>query len=203
MKVYDVRRRDGEHPIHQVQLNSFDSMSFPQSVSGKSQEGEVTTVSFSPDGLLLAVARSDDELQIFDSRFMGCSAKPMAQYLHWEDDCCIGQKWGIVDAVWVDGWCGRGFGIVTGGSDGEATLSSALPLYALTFILCKVACVSGTHAGQVRTWRMVRCSRGQMLMLAISPLVTLAAERSHLLCKWTALSNLYWFLDALSPQRGQ
>jgi len=23
-----------------------------------------------------------------------------------------------VDAVWVDGWCGRGFGIITGGSDG-------------------------------------------------------------------------------------
>lgn len=192
MMVYDVRRRDGEHPIHQVQLTSFDPMSFPKSGSSKSQEGEVTTVSFSPDGLLLAVARSDDELQVFDSRFMGRSSKPMARYLHWGDDCCIGEKWGIVDAVWVDGWCGRGFGIITGGSDGEATLStSALPLHALTFILCKVACVSGTRAGQARTWRTARCSRGQMLMLAISPLAILTAERSHLLCKWTVISNLH------------
>jgi len=115
MNIYDVRRRDGQHPIHQVQFDSFDPKSFPQSVP---QEGEVTTVSFSPDGLLLAVTRSDDELQIFDSRFMGRSAGPMLRYLHWEDDCCIGQKWGIMEAVWVAGWCGRGFGIITGGSDG-------------------------------------------------------------------------------------
>jgi WD40 repeat protein len=118
MNIYDVRRRDGQHPIHQVQFSSFDPLSFPQSGS---HEGEVTTASFSPDGLLLAITRSDDELQVFDSRFMGNSAEPMAQYLHWEDDCCVGGKWGIVDAVWVDGWCGRGFGVVTGGSDGEAT----------------------------------------------------------------------------------
>ena len=69
---------------------------------------------------MLAVTRSDDELHIYDSRFMGRSGEPMARYLHWEDDCCVGDKWGVVDAVWVDGWCGRGFGVVTGGSDGEA-----------------------------------------------------------------------------------
>lgn len=115
MNIYDVRRRDGQHPIHQVHFDSFDPLSFSRTGS---YEGEVTTASFSPDGLLLAITRSDDELQIFDSRFMGHSAGPMARYLHWEDDCCVGGKWGIVDAVWVDGWCGRGFGVITGGSDG-------------------------------------------------------------------------------------
>ena len=147
MNIYDVRRKDGQHPIHQIQLNPFD----PKPHSGsESHEGEVTTVSFSPDGLLLAVTRSDDELQIFDSRFMGRSTEPMARYLHWEDDCGVGEKWGIVDAVWVDGWCGRGFGIITGGSDGEARslipcLRSSARIFTFIF-LCKVACVSGTHA---------------------------------------------------------
>ena len=82
-------------------------------------EGEVRAVSFSPDGLLLAVARSDDQLHVYDSRFMG-SREPMGRFLHWGEDCCLGRdRWGIVDAVWVDGWCGRGLGVVTGGSDGE------------------------------------------------------------------------------------
>jgi hypothetical protein len=77
--------------------------------------------------LLLAIARSDDEVHVYDSRFMGQSLKPMKRFLHWGDDCCMaGDKWGVVDAVWVDGWCGRGVGIVTGGSDGE--FSSLAPL---------------------------------------------------------------------------
>ena len=76
---------------------------------------------------MLAVARSDDELHIYDSRFMGRSVEPMARYLHWDNDCCVGDKWGIVDAVWVNGWCGRGFGIITGGADGEALSLSTPP----------------------------------------------------------------------------
>lgn len=147
MSIYDVRRKDGKHPIHQVQFDAFDPMSSPQPVS---HEGEVTTVSFSPDGLLLAVTRSDDELQIFDSRFMGHSAEPMARYLHWEDDCCIGGKWGIVDAVWVDGWCGRGFGVITGGSDGEAAFSAlalSVNLHLLSF--CARLCA---FLGYLQVW---------------------------------------------------
>lgn len=141
MNIYDVRRKDGQHPIHRIQFNPFDPKS--HSVS-EPHEGEVTTVSFSPDGLLLAVTRSDDELQVFDSRFMGRNTEPMARYLHWEDDCGVGEKWGIVDAVWVDGWCGRGFGIITGGSDGEPR--SLCPAFArlsshFTLILFVQGCV--------------------------------------------------------------
>ncbi|KAH9043653.1 WD40-repeat-containing domain protein [Lactarius pseudohatsudake] len=116
LRVYDVRRRNGQEPIQHIRLGTFDSGS-PEPGS-HANEDQVTTASFSPDGILLAVARSDDELHIYDSRFMGRRAEPMARYLHWDDDCCIGDKWGIVDAVWVDGWCGRGFGIITGGADG-------------------------------------------------------------------------------------
>lgn len=143
MRIYDVRRRDGRHPIQQVQLDSFDSDSgFPQS---ESREDEVTVASFSPDGLLLAVARSDDELHIYDSRFMGHNVEPMARFIHWDDDCCVGEKWGIVDAVWIrDGWCGKGFGIVTGGADGEALSSLySAPPSATQLAYCK---------GCVRFW---------------------------------------------------
>ncbi|KAH8991931.1 WD40-repeat-containing domain protein [Lactarius akahatsu] len=97
-QVYDVRRRNGQEPIQHIRLDTFDSGS-PEPGS-HANEDQVTTASFSPDGILLAVARSDDELHLYDSRFMGRN------------------KWGIVDAVWVNGWCGRGFGIITGGADG-------------------------------------------------------------------------------------
>jgi hypothetical protein len=44
----------------------------------------------------------------------------MRRYLHYGDDYCLGgDRWGIVDAVWIDGWCGKGLGVITGGSDGE------------------------------------------------------------------------------------
>ncbi|KAI9461035.1 WD40-repeat-containing domain protein [Lactarius psammicola] len=114
LRIYDVRRRNGQRPIQEVQLDIFDS-GLPEPAS---RDDEVTAASFSPDGILLAVARSDDELHIYDSRFMGRSGEPMARYLHWDNDCCVGDKWGIVDAVWVNGWCGKGFGIITGGADG-------------------------------------------------------------------------------------
>ncbi|KAI0249503.1 WD40-repeat-containing domain protein [Lactifluus subvellereus] len=115
LRIYDVHRGNGQRATQEVQLNHFHA-DFTQSAS---QEGEVTAVSFSPDGLLLAIARSDDEVHVYDSRFMGQGIGPMRRFLHWGDDCCMaGDKWGVVDAVWVNGWCGRGLGIVTGGSDG-------------------------------------------------------------------------------------
>ncbi len=90
----------------------------------------MTVAGFSPDGILLAVARSDDELHVYDSRFMGRTSEPMFRFLHRDDDCCVGDKWGIVDAVWVDGWCRKGYGVITGGTDG-ASLSNTAPRLSL------------------------------------------------------------------------
>jgi WD40 repeat protein len=118
LRLYDVGRKNGKSPVQEIRLDSF--YVGPGRSQVESREGEVRAVSFSPDGLLLAVARSDDELHVYDSRFMGRSREPMRRFLHWGEDCCLGgDRWGIVDAVWVDGWCGRGLGVVTGGSDGE------------------------------------------------------------------------------------
>ncbi|KAI9513082.1 WD40-repeat-containing domain protein [Russula earlei] len=118
LRLYDVRRKDGRRPQENVRLDAF--YAGPAGSSRyEAREGEVKAVSFSPDGVLLAVARSDDELHVYDSRFMGRSREPMRRFLHWGEDRCLGEeRWGIVDAVWADGWCGRGLGVITGGSDG-------------------------------------------------------------------------------------
>ena len=132
LRLYDIRRKNGQHPLQKIQLDPFNVG--PES-SQLEREGEVRAVSFSPDGLLLAVSRSDDELHIYDSRFIGRSRAPMRRFLHWGDDCCLtGDRWGIVDAVWVDGWCGKGLGVVTGGSDGE--ISSTYCLACSLMSLC-------------------------------------------------------------------
>ena len=131
LRIYDVHRRNGQHATQEVQLDHFHA-DFLQS-----QEGEVTAVNFSPDGLLLAIARSDDEVHVYDSRFMGQDIGPMRRFLHWGDDYCMaGDKWGVVDAVWVNGWCGRGLGIVTGGSDGEFSSLTSLRIH-LSSCICK------------------------------------------------------------------
>jgi hypothetical protein len=145
-------------------LESFFAGSGSGSPQLESRDGEVRAVSFSPDGLLLAISRNDDELHIYDSRFMGRSREPMRRYLHWGDDYCLGgDRWGIVDAVWVDGWCGKGLGVITGGSDGEI---SKLGLYRhlhpfISLCLCK------KKKGCVRFWDVRRSdddiSNGEVL----------------------------------------
>lgn len=142
LRLYDIRRKDGQHPLQTIQLDTF----FVGPDSSPSQleprEGEVRAVSFSPDGLLLAVSRSDDELHIYDSRFMGRNLEPMRRFVHWEEDCCLGgDRWGIVDAVWVDGWCGRGLGVVTGGSDGEIFYHITPHARPYLFVLLQKGCV--------------------------------------------------------------
>lgn len=149
-------------------------------------------VSFSPDGLLLAISRNDDELHIYDSRFMGRSREPMRRFLHWGDDYCLGgDRWGIVDAVWVDGWCGKGLGVITGGSDGEISKLNLYrhlsPIYLFVIVQKKkkAAFVSGTYAGRPTTSRMVKCSHGQTQTLATSPSAIPTTEKSHSSCECT------------------
>lgn len=142
LRLYDVRRKNGQRPVQEIQLDPFDI---------EPREGEVTAVTFSPDGLLLAVARSDDELHLYDSRFMGRHREPMRRFMHWGEDCCMGgDRWGIADAVWVDGWCGRGLGVVTGGSDGEIFILYLLLACSIINLFCsrKVAFVFGMYAGR-------------------------------------------------------
>lgn len=186
LRLYDVCRKNGKCPRQEIQLDAFNVG--PGFAQPETHEGEVNTVKFSPDGLLLAVARSDDELHVYDSRFMGRSREPMQRFLHWGEDCCLGgDRWGIVDAVWVDGWCGRGLGVVTGGSDGECFHRIIISIAHRSVFLSKVASVSGTYAGRQMTFRMARCSRSPTLTSATSPLAILTTEKSHSSCGCTLI----------------
>ncbi|KAI0068270.1 WD40 repeat-like protein [Artomyces pyxidatus] len=112
LRMYDVRR-DRRIAVQKITLEPFmlDASVSPDAL------GEVTTASFSPDGVLLAVARNDDELHVYDSRFLGRG--PMGVYPHSGDDRCMGSdRYGVTEATWVEGWGGYGLGIVSGGADG-------------------------------------------------------------------------------------
>ncbi|TDL28414.1 WD40 repeat-like protein [Rickenella mellea] len=108
--LYDVARNDGRRPTHQISLLP----SIRDNV-----ELEVNMLKFSPDGLLLCVARNDDISHIYDSRFMD-------QVLHtFKHDAGVPQGYGVVGAQWVDGRFGRDVGLVTAGSDGCVRLWDA------------------------------------------------------------------------------
>lgn len=87
---------------------------------------EVTSMAFSPDGILILVARNDNEVHVYDSRYLGEgeNARPL-MYVHDGDDKTIGtSRYGVQGAEWVDGWGGLGLGIVSGGQDGMFISSS-------------------------------------------------------------------------------
>jgi WD40 repeat protein len=85
--------------------------------------GEVTTAAFSPDGLLLACARNDDAVHVFDVRRL---TRPIAQFSHdGGRDANEGTgkgQYGVTQVRWVQEHrrgVGRGLALVSGGGDGE------------------------------------------------------------------------------------
>ncbi|KAI0048349.1 WD40 repeat-like protein [Auriscalpium vulgare] len=108
LRLYDVRRRTGRRSIDMIKLEPF---------AFESPPGEVTTASFSPDGILLAVARNDDALHMYDTRFL--ERGPLARYLHKREDRDVDMpRYGVAEAVWISGWQGFDLGLVSGGTDG-------------------------------------------------------------------------------------
>lgn len=103
--------------------------------------GEVKTMSFSPDGVLILVARVDNEVHVYDSRFLGReeSAKPL-MYAHDGDDKTVGRsRFGVTGAKWVEGWGGCDLGIVSGGQDGEFVFELGPTVFRLTNVIWQVA----------------------------------------------------------------
>lgn len=138
ISLYDIwspsnkRRRPSEiklvKPRRQTQLEEFvfpDEALTPYTDDKRPPLPEVTSMSFSPDGILLMVARNDNEVHVYDSRFLGDgeNAKPL-MYVHDGDDKTMGiARYGVHGAQWVDGWGGLGLGIVSGGQDGKFIFS--------------------------------------------------------------------------------
>ncbi|KAG9313001.1 WD40-repeat-containing domain protein [Chiua virens] len=123
-----TRGRDRTHPVHfydvrrQVkdayeteELEKFRSR--PSVVSGQESDDpieEVNQASFSSDGHLLAVARSDNIIHVYDMRAL--SRGPLCRFEHHDSDAVGGGGYGVVAANWMSS---RGkIGIVSGGNDG-------------------------------------------------------------------------------------
>lgn len=106
---------------------------------------EVTHPSFSPDGVLLAVPRSDNATLIYDTRFLSIKNRPLFA-LHHEPPQHESNKphHGIVEAQWIENrFRCAGLGLVTGGNDGE-------------FIPWLVDLGCSQQSGCVRVWDLRR-----------------------------------------------
>ncbi|OCB86254.1 WD40 repeat-like protein [Sanghuangporus baumii] len=87
---------------------------------------ETTHASFSPDGIFLALARSDHRVHVYDVRYLGSneSGRPWAELTHppIERPRNEHEEYGVTGLRWVEGWSplgyGRGgLGLVTAGAD--------------------------------------------------------------------------------------
>ncbi|KAG1746620.1 WD40-repeat-containing domain protein [Suillus paluster] len=104
IRLYDVARKSGD-PVAQMTLE-------PSVSKVPSFEA---TATFSSEGRLLAVARSDNVVHMYDIRSL--SKGPLAMFKHGELDT-VSAGYGVVQACWVEGRDRRRVGIVSGGNDG-------------------------------------------------------------------------------------
>ncbi len=83
---------------------------------------QVNSVSFSPGEIQLAVARSDNSLHLYDTRFLN---KVLNRFSHLGEskvlpnEAGVCEPYGIVQAEWVKLTHGGKLGLVTGGEDGK------------------------------------------------------------------------------------
>lgn len=78
---------------------------------------EVNCASFSPDGIFLALARNDDLIHVYDTRFMD---KILHTFRHDEEHRSVERhrEYGVVSAKWLEAPGGGGLGLITAGTDG-------------------------------------------------------------------------------------
>ena len=86
-------------------------------ISGIPHGNDIEHLKFDPSGEYLAVGRSDNIVQIFDTR-MGTNLHTL---YHSESISMKppNERYGITAMEWVVGWHGRGVRLLTGGEDGE------------------------------------------------------------------------------------
>ncbi|KAG2132813.1 WD40-repeat-containing domain protein [Suillus clintonianus] len=106
IRLYDVARKSGNVVAETI---------LEPSVS-KIASFEATTATFSSEGRLLAVARSDNAVHLYDIRAL--TKGPLAMFKHEELDAVGSAGYGAVHACWVEGRDRRRVGIVSGGNDG-------------------------------------------------------------------------------------
>jgi WD40 repeat protein len=113
VRLYDVRRKRSE-AYETEELEKFQVRPLLDPGQGPGDSEEVNQASFSPDGRLLAVARSDNALHVYDVRAL--SRGPLCRFEHHDSDAVDGRGFGIVTANWIQGR--ERIGIMSGGNDG-------------------------------------------------------------------------------------
>ena len=140
LRLFDVRTKRARRAVHKAALDAF---RFAR--GAPACDGEVTAAAFSPDGALLAAARNDNQLHVYDARFL--ARGPLLRFCHWgAERCAPGSRFGVTEAKWARGWGGLGLGLVSGGMDGEQALRRAHEARGLLMWRVSLA------AGCVRLW---------------------------------------------------
>ncbi|EAU90534.2 hypothetical protein CC1G_00918 [Coprinopsis cinerea okayama7 len=110
LRLYDIRRKDGKAQT-KIDLE-------PQAVEG-GQEVGINDISFSPDGIYLALGRYDNMVHVYDYRFLGRG--PL--YRHRHQDAVNNHQpsykpCGVTKLDWVQSLRTSRLGLVSGGNDG-------------------------------------------------------------------------------------
>ncbi|KAI0757113.1 WD40-repeat-containing domain protein [Daedaleopsis nitida] len=112
LRAFDVRRRgsDARTAVHQIALEPFKG-------DPSHDDTDINCLSVSSDGLYIAVARTDNCVDVYDARKL--SRGPLYKLAHDErEDGRNGiHSYGVVKVQWVDG-LPHGTGFVSGGIDG-------------------------------------------------------------------------------------
>lgn len=113
LDMIDIRR--GARPIFHQELPHFKP-------SSSSNDSEILSCAFSPDGVYLATARDDNEAHVWDSRFMNRSKKPLRILKHGAR--LTKHQYGVTGMAWLahEGSSSTPV-LVTGGDDGECPFS--------------------------------------------------------------------------------
>jgi len=109
LRLYDIQRHD-KHAIHTISLEPFAA----RAEKPADDTWEINSVTFSQDGLYIAVARGDNVLHVYDVRHLG---KGPIQIFQHEQEVSVTETYGVVQAQWEEG-LHQGRGVLTGGADG-------------------------------------------------------------------------------------
>ncbi|KAH8115806.1 WD40-repeat-containing domain protein [Phellopilus nigrolimitatus] len=116
LSLFDVGRADGRRAFAELALPP--QVHVPNLHAAQQDKLEVSFAAFSPDSVLLALARTDDVTLVYDARFLGNGrpggARPWACLRH--PPSAAG--YGTTGLHWVDGFARGSLGLVTAASDG-------------------------------------------------------------------------------------